>query len=163
MDALLTWLDDVAEAFDRDARPAGVAFLVGRVAADVETATEVALCGYTSVALDALRDVLEIEYLLHVFAVTSGQMDRWLTADARTLKREFAPVEARKRLKAAGVGSFGDNAESLSNASLEQARSRRGTPALRARGAAGVFTASRLSRSVDPHDRPEQDHPEGQV
>lgn len=113
VDSFLAWLDEVADTFDNDARLAKLAFLVRRVAADVETAAEVTLCGYTSVALDAMRDVLEIEYLLRDFAVNPGHVDKWLTADERTLKREFAPVKVRERLKAAGVGRFGDNAESI--------------------------------------------------
>ncbi|MGW4880078.1 hypothetical protein ACWEPI_26360 [Streptomyces sp. NPDC004262] len=113
VDSFLTWLDDLAEAFGNDVRLAQLAFLVRRITADIETATEVTLAGYTSVALDAMRDVLEIEYLLHDFAINPRQVDKWLTADDTTLRREFAPVKVRERLKAAGIGNFGDNAESL--------------------------------------------------
>ncbi|KIZ17579.1 hypothetical protein [Streptomyces natalensis] len=56
-----------------------LAFIVERTHADFMTALEATLSGYFSVASDAMRDVLEIQYLLMDFAINPGHADDWLT------------------------------------------------------------------------------------
>ncbi|MEV6942996.1 hypothetical protein AB0N07_13545 [Streptomyces sp. NPDC051172] len=100
-------------AFHRDPKLRTLAPLIKRALADFETALEATFSGYVAVALDAMRDVMEIENLLLDFSREAGQAERWLAADDRLLRREFSPVNVRQRLKAAGLGHFDENAGSL--------------------------------------------------
>ncbi|SEG93375.1 hypothetical protein SAMN04489712_13835 [Thermomonospora echinospora] len=109
---LLIRLDDLIIAFIDHPSFKGLAFLLRRSAADFETALEATISGYSSVAFDAMRDVLEIEYLLRDFALDPANITNWLDADQKTLKKYFSPVKVRERLKTAGIGNFGENAES---------------------------------------------------
>lgn len=81
-------------------------FLIDRLISDFEAALEATLSGYFSIPADAMRDVMEIEYLLLDFLADPQQVDRWLLADHKTLRREFAPAAVRKRLHTAGVSPF---------------------------------------------------------
>jgi hypothetical protein len=74
-----------------------VGFLVARATADFEIAIEAALTGMLCLAHDAMRDVMEIEFLLREFTAEPGQLDRWLHADQATLKTEFSPNRMRQR------------------------------------------------------------------
>lgn len=82
-----------------------------RCIADFETAIENALSGYLSVAMDAMRDVMEIENLLLYFAVDPHHIDRWLQAAARTLRTTYSPAEVRNRLHHTQVGAHASSAE----------------------------------------------------
>lgn len=79
--------------------------------ADFETAIENALSGYLAVAMDAMRDVMEIENLLLDFAVDPRHIDRWLAADARTLRTTYSAAEVRNRLHVAQAGAYASSAE----------------------------------------------------
>jgi hypothetical protein len=99
-----------AERSYRDKDPtAPFAFLVRRVRADFQTALEAALSGYGAVALDAMRDVMEIEGLLLLFASETGSGEQWIACDSRTRWRLYAPVKVRERLKKSGVPPFSNN------------------------------------------------------
>lgn len=78
-------------------------FLVGRVTADFEIAIEAALTGIICVSYDAMRDVMEVEFLLCNFTAEPDQLDRWLHADQDTLKTEFSQNRLRQ-LKANRLG-----------------------------------------------------------
>lgn len=110
--SLLHHLDQIAELFKQEPTLNPLAFLIRRSCADFEAATEATLSGYIAVAFDAMRDVLEIQYLLMDFATTPAHINEWLAADERTLKRKFSPVTVRQRLKTAGVGNLGENGAS---------------------------------------------------
>jgi hypothetical protein len=105
-DEFLRYLDDVAGAFDADPSLREISFLVRRVASDVETSIEATLSGYLSVAVDAMRDVMEIEMLLLDFALNSNHMSEWLGADSSSRWRRFKPAALRGRLETAGVGRY---------------------------------------------------------
>jgi hypothetical protein len=81
-------------------------FLIDRTIADFETALEATLSGYWAVTFDAMRDVLEIQFLPMDFALTFAHITEWLDADDRTLKNKFEPASVRQRLKVAGVGNL---------------------------------------------------------
>lgn len=112
IDELLTKLDEISTAFERDSRLAKLSFLIVRVTADFETALEATISSYLSVAFDAMRDVLEVQYLLFDFGRDKQLIDEWLQADDRTLRDKFGPVHVRRRLKDGGIGDFGENAQS---------------------------------------------------
>jgi hypothetical protein len=110
IDELLAKLDKISTAFEADSRLAKLSFLIVRVTADFETALEATISSYAAVAFDAMRDVLEIQYLLFDFGRDEQLIDEWLAADDKTLRDKFSPVHIRKRLKDGGIGDFGDNA-----------------------------------------------------
>ncbi|WP_146607245.1 hypothetical protein [Spongiactinospora gelatinilytica] len=110
---LLVQLDQIARAFEVEASLKHLNFLIDRCIADFETAIEVTLSGYWAVAFDAMRDILEIQFFLMDFALCTAHVDEWLSADDRTLRRKFSPVEVRRRLKAADVGNLGEDAASI--------------------------------------------------
>ncbi|MEU8196311.1 hypothetical protein AB0C10_21245 [Microbispora amethystogenes] len=109
---LLIRLDQIAQAFHAQPPLNRVAFLIERSTSDFETALEAALAGYGAVTFDAMRDVMEIQFLLMDFSLTPSNMEEWLSADDKTLRGKFAPVAVRQRLKAAGVGNLGENGAS---------------------------------------------------
>ncbi|MFJ2153186.1 hypothetical protein ACIOHB_31045 [Streptomyces microflavus] len=109
---LLVRLSTVGKAFAETPELSKLTFIVKRTHADFMRALEASLSGYFSVASDAMRDVLEIQYLLMDFAINPGHADDWLTTDDKDRWKRFAPSPVRKRLQAAGVVQFGDKAES---------------------------------------------------
>lgn len=113
LDELLRYLDNVTEAFTADPQLSRLAFLVARSVADLETAVEATLSGYSAVAADAMRDVMEIENLLLDFAVNPGHAEEWLTSDEKSRLQKFRPVKVRERLHAAGEPPFTTTAESV--------------------------------------------------
>jgi hemerythrin len=113
LDELLRHLDELLQAFIADPKLGRIAFLIYRSRADLETAIEATLSGYVAVAVDAMRDVMEIENLLLDFAVNPVHIDEWLTADRKTLLGKFGPARVRDRLHAAGEGRYAATAESV--------------------------------------------------
>ncbi|MFE1230246.1 hypothetical protein [Streptomyces sp. NPDC058745] len=109
---LLVRLSTVGKAFAEAPELSKLTFIVKRTHADFMRALEATLSGYFSVTSDAMRDVLEIQYLLMDFAINPGHADEWLTADDKDRWKRFAPAPVRKRLQTAGVVRFGDKAES---------------------------------------------------
>ena len=86
---LLVQLDRIATAFGAEPRLHKLTFLIRRVIADFETALEATLSSYAAAAFDAMRDVLEIDYLLKDFALDEKLIDEWLNADERTIFRSL--------------------------------------------------------------------------
>jgi hypothetical protein len=108
LEQLLAYLQAVRDAYLADDHLAKLAFLITRAIADFETALEATLSGYQGVAADAMRDVMEIEYLLLDFAAHPEHADEWLTCDRPTRLRKFSPATIRDRLIAAGLPPFSD-------------------------------------------------------
>jgi len=113
LDELLRNLDELGRAFTADPECSKLAFLINRCVADFETAIEATLSGYLSVAIDAMRDVMEIENLFLDFAIHHDHVDQWLAADQKTLKNKFSAASVRSRLHAAGEGRYATTAQSL--------------------------------------------------
>lgn len=111
LDEVLSNLDELRLAFAEGRALQQVTFLIVRCIADFETAIENALSGYLSVAVDAMRNVMEIENLFLDFAVDPHRIDQWLWADARTLRTTYSPPEVRNRLHRARVGAYASSAE----------------------------------------------------
>lgn len=108
---VLSNLEELRSAFAADPALKRVTFLISRCVADFETAIENALSGYLAVAVDAMRDVMEIENLLLDFAVDPHRIEGWLQADARTLRTTYSAAEVRTRLHRAQVGAYATSAE----------------------------------------------------
>lgn len=111
VEQLLLHLDQHATAWTSDGALTNLAFLPARAVADFETAVEATFSGYLAVASDAMRDVMEIENLLLDFSSDPALVEQWLTADAKTLRRQFSADAVRKRLHKAGVGRYQTSAE----------------------------------------------------
>lgn len=113
LDELLRYFDELGRVFTADPEFSKLAFLISRCVADFETAIEATLSCYLSVAIDAMRDVMEIENLLLDFAIHHGHVDQWLAADQKTLRTKFSAASVRDRLHAAGEGRYATTAQSL--------------------------------------------------
>lgn len=109
LEQLTRYLLLAEESYSANEATAQFAFLVRRVRADFQTALEAALSGFGAVASDAMRDVMEIEALLLLFAVDSGSGVQWLTCDSKTRRNQFPPVKVRARLSKAGIPPFSND------------------------------------------------------
>jgi hypothetical protein len=104
IDLLLGFLMEASDALAAASASRDLDFLPTRIADDLRMSLEGMLSGYLQVASDAMRDVIDTELLIRDFALDPRQIDRWLNADERLLKREFKPVDCRKRqARALGV------------------------------------------------------------
>jgi len=103
LDHLLAYLEAASRFVATYPRLSKIAFLVQRALDDFEVALEATASGTNSVVFDAMRDVLEIEYLLSDFAAKPENIERWLAADDRLRSKEFTPASLRQR-KAARLG-----------------------------------------------------------
>ncbi len=112
LEELLRDLDDLTGAFESDAGLSRLAALLARSVADFETAIEACLSGYLSVAVDAMRDVMEVENLLLDFAVLPAHIDQWLTAGPKDLRSKFKPATVRRRLHEAREGQYASSQDS---------------------------------------------------
>ena len=80
---------------NRKLRP--IAFLIERARGDFETALEAALSGYHAVAHDAMRDVMEIEFLLREFRYEPHHINQWLKCGPKERNDRFRPALLRQR------------------------------------------------------------------
>lgn len=110
LEQLYAYLDAAVKAYAEIPAIAGVAFLIQRVKSDYKTALEATLSGYQGVAADAMRDVMEIEYLLLDFAASEDQShaEEWLNA-GDSLGNKYWPATVRTRLKRSGVPPFAND------------------------------------------------------
>ncbi|MGW2081176.1 hypothetical protein ACWCOW_30300 [Streptomyces sp. NPDC001939] len=113
IDELLARTQTVIKAFEENSELSKISFMVRRARDDFATALEAALSGYFAVASDSMRDVMEMQHLLMDFAIHPEHADEWLTTDEKSRLNRFSPGAVRKRLKAAGIGNFGDKAVSM--------------------------------------------------
>lgn len=108
LEQLLNYLEAMRDVYQGNDELARIAFLITRAVADFETALEATLSGYQGVAADAMRDVMEIQYLLLDFTANPDHLVLWLECDRRTRIRQFQPEVLRKRLAKAGLPPFSD-------------------------------------------------------
>ncbi len=97
LNELLIHLDLVRQSLADHGLDYKVGFLLNRAAADFETAVEAALAGYVGVAHDAMRDIMEIEFLLRDFAAAPDYLDRWLTSSDAERRTFFSANQLRQR------------------------------------------------------------------
>jgi hypothetical protein len=96
LEELLTHLEEVKRAFEARAELRPVAFLAARARADFITAVEALLSGYHAVAVDAMRDVMEVEFLLREFRHKLDKISVWARADLKQLNDQFRPAVLRQ-------------------------------------------------------------------
>ncbi len=86
----------IQDTFDADKR--GVHVLVDRVRADLEEAIDGFLCGVRATVSNSMRDVMEAELLIRLFALAPDEITTWLGASAEELRKIFSPVKVRMRV-----------------------------------------------------------------
>ena len=94
---LLEHLEQLESVFHQSRRLRGLAPLIRRVRGDFQFALEVTLSGFHSAAHDAMRDVMEAEFLLREFFHCPSRIDEWVTAGPNDLRKNFQPGGLRKR------------------------------------------------------------------
>jgi len=94
---LLEHLDVVHKVYSASETLQKVAFLVKRSVGDFVTALDAAMSGNHNVAHDAMRDVMEIEFLLRDFSLDVSRINVWLTANNDNLYKRFRPAVLRQR------------------------------------------------------------------
>jgi hypothetical protein len=67
---------------------------------DLASGLSQALAGYYHQAFDAVRDVVELQFLFDDFADEPDKVIRWATAERVAREKEFKPIKVRERLDA---------------------------------------------------------------
>jgi len=94
---LVRHLEALEPVFGKSKRLRPIAFLVGRARGDFQTALEATLSGYHSVAHDAMRDVMEIEFLLREFYHEPQHIEHWVSYTDKERNDKFRPALLRQR------------------------------------------------------------------
>ena len=94
---LITHLEELETVFQRSHRLQGIAPLIRRTRGDFQMALEAALSGFHSVAHDAMRDVMEVEFLIREFHQEPLGIEEWLKATPKQLNDRFRPAILRQR------------------------------------------------------------------
>lgn len=94
---LIQHLIDLEPVFRKNRKLQPTAFLIPRARADFETALEAGLSGYTSVSHDAMRDVMEIEFLFREFYFEPQHIAQWVTCSDKERFSKFRPFALRQR------------------------------------------------------------------
>ena len=94
---LIAHLGDLEPVFEKTRRLRPISFLLGRARGDFQTALEAALSGFHSVAHDAMRDVMEIEFLLREFCYEPDHIEQWVSCGPRERNDRFRPALLRQR------------------------------------------------------------------
>jgi hypothetical protein len=94
---LMQHLDTVYEMYLTQDQLSKIAFLLKRSKGAFVIALEAALTGFNTVAHEAMRSVMEIEFLLRDFSLDASRIDEWLTADSDKLYERFRPGVLRQR------------------------------------------------------------------
>lgn len=94
---LISHLTEVGQVYRRNRRLRPIAFLIDRAQADFVTGLEATLSGFHSVAHDAMREVMEIEFLLREFYHEPDRIQEWLKASPKQQNDKFRPAILRQR------------------------------------------------------------------
>lgn len=104
LEELIQWLTDFSGRASSITLTEHIAPLFSRSVADFEMAIESGLSGMNSLVFDAMRDVMEIEYLLRDFAAAPSHISEWLRLPRDERGKKFSPNALRqRRAKALGV------------------------------------------------------------
>jgi hypothetical protein len=94
---LISHLPKVTQVYRRNKRLRPIAFLIDRAQADFATALEAALSGFHTIAHDAMRDVMEIEFLPRDFYFEPSHIQEWLSASETRRLAKFSPAILPRR------------------------------------------------------------------
>jgi hypothetical protein len=100
LDILLSYIDRAATCFggcrggDHRAE-----YLAGRASTSCQACLLLMSNGYYDEALSIIRNLGEIANLMSMFVADRSTFEHWKSADERVRRREFAPVEVRRRIE----------------------------------------------------------------
>ncbi len=97
LDEFLGYIGMLVALYRQDETLRTIAFLVTRARNDFDVAIEGTFAGMHSVVSEAMRDVMEIEFLLRDFLHIPSNLTEWLTADDKTRRTNFKPYDLRQR------------------------------------------------------------------
>ncbi len=97
IEELLGHLELMQQRFSEHHRLRRIAFLLEKSREAFVTATEAALSGYYGVAFDAMRTVMEIEFILRDFRYNTKHLEEWLTCSRKQRNDRFRPAILRAR------------------------------------------------------------------
>ena len=103
VECLLLHLPKVDLAYRQGPDLRKIAFLVTRAQTAFEFCIEAGLVGYFAFAMDSLRSVMEIEFLLAEFAARPSALTEWLQLPDKEREKQFSPNRLRQ-LKANRLG-----------------------------------------------------------
>lgn len=94
---LITHLEELEPVFTRNRKLREISFLISRARCDFHTALAAALSGFHSVAHDAMRDVMEMEFLLREFYYEPQHIQQWVMCTPMERNKKFRPALLRQR------------------------------------------------------------------
>ncbi len=100
LDEILAYTGELERYFTEEPKVRRIAFLLRRVHGDFVTAVEGFLSGFHKTVLDAMRDVMEIEFLIRDFVIDPWHIEEWLTASPKIRHDRFRPAVLRQRYAA---------------------------------------------------------------
>jgi hypothetical protein len=97
IEELFTFLETAETYVASNGKLSPLTCLVNRAHADLELAVDAILSSAPSTVGDAMRDLMEIEFLLREFRHEPVQLVKWRTANERTLNQQFSAGALRAR------------------------------------------------------------------
>lgn len=97
IEELIAHLPEVSAVYQRNRKLRRIAFLIDRAQGDFVTALEATLSGFHLVTFDAMRDVMEIEFLLRDFYYEPSHIAEWLDGGDECRYSKFRPAILRHR------------------------------------------------------------------
>lgn len=94
---LLEHLESVERVFRGHQRLSQIAFLLTRRRGEFGIALEASLSSLHTIAHDAMRSVMEIEFLFRDFSLDASRLEEWLRGDDESLHNRFRPAVLRQR------------------------------------------------------------------
>lgn len=94
---LIDHLEQLEITFQQSRRLQPLSLLIRRVRNDYHTAMEATISGFHAVAYDAMREVMEVEFLLREFNHDAARIEEWLQATPQELRDKFQPGVLRSR------------------------------------------------------------------
>lgn len=97
IELLLDFLISASNLLKKNEGTSALIFIPERIADDVRVSLDGLLSGYLQIPSDAMRDIMETEFLIRDFALDPEQINVWRNADENVLRRKFRPVHLRQR------------------------------------------------------------------
>ena len=99
-DEILAYLSAIDQYFRENYVLTKIVFLVHRAYGDFVTAIEGSLSGFHKVVSDAMRDVMEIEFLIRDFTIFPSNLDEWLSGSEKVRRNKYSSAALRRRYAA---------------------------------------------------------------
>lgn len=97
IDAVLAYLDRQLRLAENNDKLEGLRLFIARAQEDIGVAIVASFDGMIGVAVDACRDMMELEMLLREFTAEPALLALWLSCDENERRRKFRPILLRQR------------------------------------------------------------------